>query len=288
MVGGMPAPFKAPHFAILGETRELLAIDKPPDLLVHPTKPGGPPTLWDGLRELLAYEVVNGGQVSLINRLDRETSGVVLVCKTSAAARKCAMAMERGAIRKEYVAVVWGWPEREEFEVDAPLLRLGEVAESRVWLKRGVHAGGAAALTRFRVERRTEQADGTRLALVRAWPVTGRTHQIRVHLAHVGHPVVGDKLYGPDDRHYLDFIDHGWTPAMERALLLPRQALHSEVLEVSLDGVAHRWVAPVPADMLGLLDGEGPPSIQNPKPSEARQPLSPSLETKRQSGIQNR
>ena len=243
---------KAVHFTVLGETPELLAVDKPPGLLVHPTKPDGPPTLWDGLRALLAYEVVNGGQVSLINRLDRETSGVVLVCKTAAAARKCAMAMEAGRVRKEYAAVAWGWPEREEFEVDAPLRRLGEVAESRVWLKRGVHPGGAAARTRFRVERRVER-EGVRLALLRAWPLTGRTHQIRVHLAHAGHPVVGDKLYGPDDRHYLDFIARGWTPEMARALLLPRQALHSAALEVTVDGVDHRWEAPLPADLRGLL-----------------------------------
>jgi len=257
---GLPSKSKTgeggpPAFEVLDETPELLAINKPAHLLVHPTKPGGPPTLWDGLRELLAYEVVNGGQVSLINRLDRETSGVVLVCKTSAAARKCAMAMQEGRIRKEYLAVAWGWPEREEFEVDAPLLRLGEVAESRVYLKRGVHAGGAAALTRFRVEQRVESSDGTRLSLIRAWPLTGRSHQIRVHLAHAGHAVVGDKLYGPDDRHYLDFIEQGWTGEMQRALLLPRQALHSTVLEVTLDGRAFRWEAPLPEDMRGLMAG---------------------------------
>ncbi len=241
------------NFTVLGETPELLAIDKPAGLLVHPTKPGGPPTLWDGLRELLAYEMVNGGQVSLINRLDRETSGVVLVCKTSEAARRCAMAMQAGRIHKEYMAVVWGWPERDEFAIDAPLLRLGEVAESRVWLKRGVHPGGAASMTRFRVERRVER-DGVKFAQVRAWPVTGRTHQIRVHLAHAGYPVMGDKLYGPNDQHYLDFIEQGWTVEMRRALLLPRQALHSTVLEVALDGADHRWEAPVPADLRALVE----------------------------------
>jgi 23S rRNA pseudouridine1911/1915/1917 synthase len=98
-----------------------------------------------------------------------------------------------------------------------------------------------------------ERGDGTRLSVLRAWPMTGRTHQIRVHLAHAGYPVVGDKLYGPDDRHYLDFIDRGWTDEMQRALLLPRQALHSTVLEVSLDGVDYRWEAPMPEDMRGLL-----------------------------------
>ena len=180
---------------------------------------------------------------------------MVLVCKTAAAARKCAMAMERGRIRKEYLAVVRGWPEQDAFEIDAPLLRLGEVAESRVYLKRAVHPGGAAAFTRFRVEKRVSHESGP-LALVRCWPVTGRTHQIRVHLAHAGNSVVGDKLYGPDDQHYLDFIEHGWTSEMARALLLPRQALHSAVLGVTLDGVDYRWEAPLPADMAELIAGE--------------------------------
>lgn len=252
MLAAMPAPILPVNFAVLGETEELLVLDKPAGLLVHPTKPGGPPTLWDGLRELLAYEIVNGGQVSLINRLDRETSGVVLVCKTAAAARKCAMAMERGRICKEYLAVVRGWPEQDVFEIDAPLLRLGEVAESRIYLKRAVHPGGAAAFTRFRVEKRVLHECGP-LALVRCWPVTGRTHQIRVHLAHAGHWVIGDKLYGPDDQHYLDFIEHGWTAEMACALMLPRQALHSAVLGVTLDGVEYRWEAPLPADMRELI-----------------------------------
>ncbi len=252
MLAAMAAPILPVNFAVLGEMEDLLVLDKPAGLLVHPTKPGGPPTLWDGLRELLAYEIVNGGQVSLINRLDRETSGVVLVCKTSAAARRCAMAMERGRIWKEYLAIVRGWPERDVFEIDAPILRLGEVAESRVYLKRAVHPGGAAALTRFRVEKRLDHESGP-LALVRCWPVTGRTHQIRVHLAYAGHWVIGDKLYGPDDRHYLDFIEHGWTAEMARALVLPRQALHSAVLGVTLDSVDHRWEAPLPADMRKLL-----------------------------------
>lgn len=254
----MPAPIKAPQFTILGETRELLAIDKPPGLLVHPTKPGGPPTLWDGLRDLLAYEVVNGGQVSLINRLDRETSGVVLVAKTAGAARTCAMAMERGAVRKEYLAVVFGWPTKDAFTVEAPLGRVGDFATSRVYLKRGVHPAGAAAETRFRVERRVTLPGGRPGALVRAWPVTGRTHQIRVHLAHAGHPVVGDKLY-IDDRFYLDFIEHGWTEEMSRNLLLARHALHSSRLELDVAGERHRWEAPLPADMRMLVAHDDSP-----------------------------
>ena len=80
-------------FTILGETPDLLAIEKPPFLLVHPSKPDGPVTLWDHLKELLAYEIASGGQVSLINRLDRETSGIVLVAKHPRAARACALSL---------------------------------------------------------------------------------------------------------------------------------------------------------------------------------------------------
>jgi Pseudouridylate synthases, 23S RNA-specific len=244
----------AVNFDVLGETEDLLAIDKPAGLLVHPTRPGGPPTLWDGLRDLLAYEVVNGGQVSLINRLDRETSGVVLIAKNAAAARACGIAMQAGRVRKEYLAIVHGWPEWDECEINAPIVRLGEVAESRVHLKRAVHPAGAESRTRFRVESRVQRADGERLARVRAFPLTGRTHQIRVHLAHAGHPVVGDKLYGPDEALYLEFIETGWTESLAERLWLPRHALHSAALELDFRGDSTRWEAAMPRDMAELLE----------------------------------
>lgn len=237
------------EFGILGETEEFLAVDKPAGLLVHPTKPGGPRTLWDGLNELLLFERSTGGQVSLINRLDRETSGVVLVAKTAAAARRAGIAMQKGGMAKEYQALVFGWPDWEELEVDAPLLRLGEVAESEVWLKRAVHPSGAEARTRFCVLQRRRRADGEPFALVWASPVTGRTHQIRVHLAHAGYPVIGDKLYARGSRHYLDFIEHGWTPAHAEALWLPRQALHCCRMAFE----ENVWESPLPADFVEML-----------------------------------
>lgn len=248
--------FTEDSFRILGETPDLLAIEKPPFLLVHPTKPGGPVTLWDRLRELLAYEIAGGGQVSLINRLDRETSGIVLVAKHAAAARACAMAMERGEIAKEYLAVVTGWPERDAWSVDAPILRRGEVEPSRIWLKRMVHPGGAPSCTEFRVlERRTHPAHGP-LALVHCTPLTGRTHQIRVHLAHCGHPVVGDKVYGPSEDCFLEFIETGWTPSLQSLLWHPRHALHSCSLRVFFEGAEHSWQSVLPED-LRLLFYEG-------------------------------
>ena len=102
-----------PKFRIVAETDDYLVVDKPPFLLIHPSKPDGTPTLWAALRELLAFELVNGGQVSIVNRLDRETSGLVLIAKNAATARRFGLAMERDMIEKEYLAIVHGWPEWE-------------------------------------------------------------------------------------------------------------------------------------------------------------------------------
>jgi 23S rRNA pseudouridine1911/1915/1917 synthase len=242
-----------PGFRILGETADLLAIDKPPFLLVHPSKPGGPVTLWDRLRELLAYEIAGGGQVSLINRLDRETSGIVLVAKNAAAARTCTMAMARGGIAKEYLALVTGWPEQEAWDNREPILRLGEVQHSRIWLKRAVHPAGAPSHTSFRVLERIMHPRRGRMALIHCTPHTGRTHQIRVHLSHSGHPVVGDKIYGPSEECYLEFIESGWNSGLAERLWLPRHALHSGSLAVTLNGTKHRWESPLPEDLLKFL-----------------------------------
>ncbi len=102
-----------PKFRVVAETEDYLVVDKPAFLLIHPSKPDGTPTLWAALRELLAFELVNGGQVSIVNRLDRETSGLVLIAKNAATARRFGLAMERRLIEKEYLAIVHGWPEWE-------------------------------------------------------------------------------------------------------------------------------------------------------------------------------
>jgi len=223
-------------------------VDKPPHMEAHPSKPNGRVTLWDGLRELLAYELVNGGQVSLINRLDRETSGLTLVAKHRAAARELHLQMQARCFLKEYLAIVWGWP-ADEFTIEAPILRQGSRLPSPIYLKQTVHPEGALASTRFQVEKRYTGAtcNGTRFALVRAFPQTGRMHQIRVHLSFAGFPVVGDKLYGPDENCYLEFIQTGWTPNLARRLLLPRHALHSAALH--LPGQNLSWRAPLAEDL---------------------------------------
>ena len=266
-------------FRIIDETDDYIVVDKPPFLLTHPTKPDQRTTLWKGLRELLAFEIANGGQVSIVNRLDRETSGLVLVAKTAVAGRRFGLLMQEHRLHKEYLAIVWGWPEWETEIVDASLDRQGKHQASAIWLKQMIHPDGAPALTEFRVEKRFKKHGavnhsspgasrpplpsrgeeggegkakfhGDKFALIRAIPRTGRTHQIRVHLASLGYPIVGDKIYGPNEKLYLEFIETGWTVELERELLLPRHALHSSKLAIEN---GQQWTSSPPAEMFAPL-----------------------------------
>jgi 23S rRNA pseudouridine1911/1915/1917 synthase len=246
-------------FKIIDETDDYAVVDKPPFLLIHPTKPDGTRTLWQELRGLFAYEIAAGGRVSIINRLDRETSGLVLVAKKADVARRFGVLMQRHRLRKEYLAIVWGWPEWKSKIVNAPLVRQGKHQRSAIWLKQMIHPAGAPAQTELHLERRfirgapdatlaptAHAPSGGKFSLVRAIPHTGRTHQIRVHLASIDHPIVGDKIYGRDEKLYLRFIETGWTSELERQLLLPRHALHSALL--AIDG-EREWTSPLPHDL---------------------------------------
>jgi 23S rRNA pseudouridine1911/1915/1917 synthase len=237
---------------IVYENAAFLVVDKPAHLLIHPKKPDGTVTLWHQLTQLLAFEIANGGQVSVITRLDRETSGLVLVAKTHQSARELHTLIEKGGLTKRYLAIVWGWPDNAEFEVDQPLLRQGTIAPSKIWLKQAVNTSGYPSQTRFRVINRFENRHG-KFSLVECAPLTGRTHQIRVHLAFSGHPIVGDKLYGPDENCYLEFIETGWTPALAQKLLLDRQALHADSLAFTLRSEDFKFASPLPADLQSFV-----------------------------------
>jgi len=238
-----------PRFTVIDESPDWIVVDKPAHLLCHPTNPDNPPTMLDGLQGLLAFDLANGATLSIITRLDRDTSGIVLVAKNARTARHFGKVMERGEIGKTYLALVRGWPERDEWTVDAPILRKGEIEPSPIWVKQMVHPVGRACRTGFQVLERRQLQTGEGFALVRCFPLTGRMHQIRVHLAHSGHPVVGDKIYGPDETCYLDFIETGWTEDLAGRLWLDRHALHAHSLTVD----DWTWTSPLPPDLAQFL-----------------------------------
>jgi 23S rRNA pseudouridine1911/1915/1917 synthase len=228
-------------------------VDKPANLLVHPTAPNGPNTLWNELERLFAFEIANGKKISFVNRLDRETSGIILVARSSEAARVLNRLIAQHRFDNRYTAIVFGWPLHDESIVDQPLLRQGIVRSSKIWLKQAIDPSGYPAFTKFRVLERFLRK-GERFAIVEAEPKTGRTHQIRVHLAHLGNPIVGDKIYGPDENCYLDFIENDWTPSLAAKLFLPRQALHASGLSFEFEHESYAFHSPPPGDMQDFID----------------------------------
>jgi 23S rRNA pseudouridine1911/1915/1917 synthase len=237
---------------IIEENDNFLVVAKPAHWLSHPTRPDGKPTLLGWLQEKIP-----GGFVALVNRLDRETSGTILVARSPEAASRLGSMTMRREITKTYLALVTGRVKAEQGLIDAPLGRLGISAENPIWLRRGVIGPedgegrkSAAAQTEFWRLARSEA-----MSLLRVRAHTGRLHQIRVHLAHVGHPIVGDKIYGPDGGLYLKFIAEGWTEEHARVLRLRRHALHAEELRFVWEGEERVFRAAVPQEMEELIRG---------------------------------
>jgi RluA family pseudouridine synthase len=181
-----------------------------------------------------------------VHRLDRETSGVLLVAADGDAARALSRAFVAGAVVKEYLALVTGRVAGARGRIDLPI---GDARGSRVWVRR--EAGtGQPALTDWRVERRWNDR-----TLLRVRPTTGRRHQIRVHLAAIGHPVEGDILYGRPDRAYLDLV-RGVRDARRAEGGPARQLLHCARLVFPDPGGRGpvEVVSPLPQDFLDATD----------------------------------
>jgi 23S rRNA pseudouridine1911/1915/1917 synthase len=217
-----------------------LAVDKPPGIPVHPVNRVRENSLIRMLRRQEGQDALR-----LVHRLDRETSGVLLVAEDAATARALSRAFVAGAVLKEYLALVRGVVVGEAGTIELPV---GDARGSRVFVRRAAGLGQPAR-TRWSVERRF--ADRT---LLRVRLETGRRHQIRVHLEAVGHPVLGDLLYGRPDRDYLEVVGGG-RDVREAEGGPRRQLLHCARL-VFADPATRcpvEVIAPLPADFVLAL-----------------------------------
>ncbi len=211
-------------FEILDEKDDWLAVNKPADLVCHPTKGDALSSLIGRLR--LYFTDQPQVRPSFVNRLDRETSGVIHIAKNPTAHAEFQRHFQSGRVEKVYLAIVHGMPKESSGKIENPL---GRDASSEIKIKQTILPGGQSAVTLWRCLR-SSAAGAPPFSLLEVRPQTGRLHQIRVHLSSIGHPIVGDKLYGPDPNLYLQFVRGGWTAALQERLLTPRQMLHAATL----------------------------------------------------------
>ena len=231
---------------VVFEDPHLLVVNKPAGMVVHPA-PGHPTGT---LVNALLHHVVDlsgiGGTLrpGLVHRLDRDTSGLMVVAKDQATHQALSTALRERRVRRLYTAVTWGHLRESHLRVDAPLAR-----DPHDRKRMAVVEGGRNAVTHVRLNERWRAAE-----LVDVGLETGRTHQIRVHMAHLGHPVVGDKLYGGGWERGSGGPDRGW--AKELARRTPRQILHAERLGFvhPATGEALRFRAPLPADLADVVE----------------------------------
>jgi 23S rRNA pseudouridine1911/1915/1917 synthase len=228
---------------IISESPELLVVNKPADLVCHPTKGD----VYSSLISRARLHLGPDSNPQMINRLDRETSGIVLIACEPQAARELRAIWEARAVQKRYLAIVEGRVEQDAGAIDAAL---GPDERSRVAIKDCARPDGNHALTRYRVlgrfARQIPADSGTRLAqftLLEVEPETGRKHQIRIHLASIGHPIVGDKIYGPDEDCYLALVESRLTDEHKRKLVLPHQALHAASVSLTWRGEQRHFSA---------------------------------------------
>ncbi len=230
------APDEVPRWIVYEDAR-LLVVNKPGDVVCHPSKAGPWSSLVGALREYAQLPTVH-----LVFRLDRETSGIVVLAKDAKMASRLQTAMMDRKVGKAYLAILTG-ELRQPVTVDQPL---GDDVTSPVFVKSAVVAAGEGqpSITHF-----TPLKSGHGFTLACVVTETGRKHQIRAHAQWLGHSLVGDKIYGPDARLYLEFIDHGWTPNLAEKLLLPRQALHCAEIDLRPAGLPHVFAADLAEDL---------------------------------------
>jgi len=228
---------------IIHEDERLLVVAKPGDVVCHPSKAGPWSSLVGAVRELTQLPVVH-----LVFRLDRETSGVVVLAKDAKMASRLQRAMQERRVGKKYQAILTG-------ELAGPVTvnqPLGDDTASPVWTKSAVREDGQPSITHF-----TPVATNGSFTAARVVTETGRKHQIRAHAQWLGHSLIGDKMYGPDARLYIEFIETGWTEALAARLLLPRQALHCAEIDLTKAGLPHVFTAPLPEDMRAFCAERG-------------------------------
>jgi 23S rRNA pseudouridine1911/1915/1917 synthase len=226
-----PAPEAIP-LNIVYEDDALIVIDKPAGLVVHPAAGHGSGTLVNALIAHCGESLSGIGGVKrpgIVHRLDKDTSGLLVVAKTDRAHQALAAQFadhgRTGPLKRGYLALVWGVPDRPKGTIDAPIARHPKSRD-----KMAVRSHGRAAVTHWQVLERYAGTDGKPVASLLACRLeTGRTHQIRVHLAHAGHPLMGDAVYGRGFKTKETLL----APAARDALAaLGRQALHAYLLVI--------------------------------------------------------
>ena len=256
------------NYSIVFEDQALLVINKPGNLPCHPGGRYFQNTLWGLLKTERA-----GDPLFFVNRIDRETSGVVLLTKTPAAAKHCQKQFQSGMVRKIYLVGVEGDFPSEPVCAEG-LLSRDETSPIRkkqrfspMDSRREIPGEGRRCLTRFHL---IDKHEGK--SLVSACPETGRLHQIRATLFSLGYPVVGDKIYGVDDAFFLKFIEQRLTDKDQSRLCLQRQALHSQSIELEHPEHGQRlhFKAEMPKDMAELFqvthwNSKGEENLWNPR-----------------------
>lgn len=237
------------ELVILWEDEGALAIDKPPMVAVHPSGRHLSGTLIQKVHALYGSRALpREARPRLCHRLDRETSGILLVGKHPRAHSELMLQFENREVEKEYLAIVQGSPDSDRGVIERDL---GPARGSRVQIKMTTVASGLASRTEWSVVRRYRGC-----ALVACRPLTGRQHQIRVHMESIGHPLVGDKLYGPDEDYFQKAADGSLTDGDLAALELPRQALHNHRLAFRspTSGERIEVVSPLAPDLAAFLE----------------------------------